>query len=285
MQKGSILLAAAALVAIGCTAEKKAASDSTSGQVAQAGSSTPAVVTVHARDYAFDAPNQIPAGVTTFHLVNDGPGLHHMQLVRLDSGKTFADLEQALKKPGAPPGWIVFVGGPNAPDPHGESNATLDLKPGTYALLCMVDMPGGVPHFAKGMVHPLTVTADSSAAVAPAADVDIALQDYSFQLSKPLTAGTHVIALTNSSSQAHEVELVKLAPGKTVQDMLTWISKMQGPPPGSAVGGGAAIAPGEREQFKANLEPGNYALICFIPDIKDGKPHFVHGMVKDITIS
>lgn len=285
MQRSRLLLATAAMLVAGCKAQKQAASASNAAHVEQAGSTAPAVVTVHARDFAFDAPNEIPAGVTTFHLVNDGPGLHHVQLVRLDSGKTMADLEQALKHPGPPPAWIVFIGGPNAPDPHGESNATLDLQPGSYALLCMVDMPGGVPHFAKGMVHPLTVTASSSAAVAPAADVDIALQDYGFSLSKGLTAGTHVIALTNTSAQPHEVELIRLAPGKTAQDMLSWIAKMQGPPPGSALGGGAAIAPGEREQFKATLEPGNYALICFIPDAKDGKPHFVHGMVHEITVS
>ena len=48
----------------------------------------PVSVTIHASDFAFTAPDTISAGVTTFYLVNDGPGLHHALLVRLDSGKT-----------------------------------------------------------------------------------------------------------------------------------------------------------------------------------------------------
>jgi thiosulfate dehydrogenase len=105
---------------------------------------TGSVVTVHASDFAFDGPDQVPAGMITFRMVNDGPGLHHMDIVRIDSGKTTADLMRVLAKPGALQGWVVFVGGPNAPDPHSESNATIDLKAGSYALVCFVDVPGGV---------------------------------------------------------------------------------------------------------------------------------------------
>ena len=35
----------------------------------------------------------------------------------------------------------------------------------------------------------------------------------------------------------------------------------------------------------ADFQPGRYALLCFIPDAKDGKPHFVHGMAKEITVA
>jgi hypothetical protein len=109
------------------------------------------VAVVHAKDFAFDSPDSVTAGWTTFHLVNDGPNLHHAQLVRLDSGKTVADLEAALKTPGQLPRWIVEVGGPNAPDPNGQTNATINLDAGQYAFICFVDMPGRVPHFMKGM--------------------------------------------------------------------------------------------------------------------------------------
>ena len=33
------------------------------------------------------------------------------------------------------------------------------------------------------------------------------------------------------------------------------------------------------------FEPGSYALICFVPDAKDGKPHAMHGMLKTLTVS
>jgi hypothetical protein len=44
------------------------------------------------------------------------------------------------------------------------------------------------------------------------------------------------------------------------------------------------MEPGMTEYFTANFTPGRYGLLCFLPDAKDGKPHFVHGMVQEITV-
>ena len=34
----------------------------------------------------------------------------------------------------------------------------------------------------------------------------------------------------------------------------------------------------------ASFTPGDYTLLCFVPDAKDGKPHIAHGMVKNFTV-
>jgi hypothetical protein len=279
----------AVLVMAACTPKENASvakPDSAAAAATTAPAPAPQVVTIHAKDFAFDAPANISAGVITFKLINDGPNLHHAVIVRLDSGKTVADLEAELAKPATPPTWAVFMGGPNAPDPTRESNATLDLGPGNYVMLCLVDVPGGVPHFAKGMIHPFTVSAAPAGAkaVAPTPDMTVTLSDYAFDLSKPLTAGTHTFEVKNSASQMHEIELVRLAPGKTADQFMGWIAKPAGPPPGSAVGGVAPFV-GTPIYFTADITPGNYVLICFVPDAKDGKPHFMHGMMKTITVS
>ena len=53
-----------------------------------------------------------------------------------------------------------------------------------------------------------------------------------------------------------------------------------GAPPGRV-----ARPPRELRGFTTvDLEPGEYALICFIPDDKDGKPHVAHGMISQITV-
>src|SRR5262249_24383404 len=54
-------------------------------------STQPNVVTITAHDFALDAPDQIPAGLTTINLVNKGPSLHHIQQIKLDQGKTTDD--------------------------------------------------------------------------------------------------------------------------------------------------------------------------------------------------
>lgn len=295
MSKPLSTLTLAALVALAACSPK----DSTridSAEVAQAGAGGAAAsrgsfdpathtATVYAKDFSFEAPDSIPAGLTTFHLINEGPALHHVQLARLDSGKTVADLEAVMKNPGPPPTWLVPVGGPNAPDPGGTFDASADLKEGNYVILCLVDIPDHIAHAMKGMVRPLTVTAASGTpAPAPTADLTITLADYNFLMSGPLTAGKHTIRVVNKGPQPHEIEIIRLAPGKTAKDFGDWLQTMQGPPPANAVGGIAATIPGTTNYASVDLTPGNYVFLCFVPDAKDGKTHIEHGMIKEVTI-
>ena len=251
-------------------------------------SSSPAktrVVTVTGEDFKFDAPDIIPAGVTEFRFVNKGPSIHHMQILKLTGGKTFDDLRAALANPGPPPVWMKMLGGPNAPAPGTESNATLRLEPGNYAIICFVDL-GGPPHFTKGMMRALKVVSDKSAGgPKPKADITTSLFDYNFKFSSPIHAGAHTIRVHNTGKQAHEVEVIQLAPGKSVADFVAWLADAKGPPPAKPIGGIAAIEPGASQFFKADFAPGNYALVCFVPDAKDGKPHYVHGMTKQFSVN
>ncbi|MFL5385941.1 MAG: hypothetical protein ACJ8GN_25780 [Longimicrobiaceae bacterium] len=277
--KAAGLVAAAAVAAAACGRAEAA-------PAVQALAAPPRVVTVVARDFAFQAPDEVQAGLVTIQLQNRGTNLHHMAIMKLDDGKTLQDLFAAFQAGGAPPAWAHDVGGPNAPDPGSDANATMFLEPGNYALLCFVDMPDHVPHVMKGMAKPLRVTP----AVVPAAaraitgDVTMTLSDYTFTLSKPITRGVHTIRVENPAAQSHEVELVKLAPGKTLQDLMAWIANPQGPPPGNAIGGIAGMQHGVVQSFTYDFGPGTYGLICFLPG-PDGKPHFMHGMMQEFTVS
>lgn len=289
---------AATAILAACSAKDAAKTDTTTPAQAAApatpasmGSFDPAthVAVVHAKDFSFDAPDSVTAGWTTFHFVNDGPALHHAQLVRLDSGKTAAELPAALdaafKAHAAPPKWMVEVGGPNAADPGTSTDATMNLEPGQYAFLCFVDIPDHVMHFTKGMVRGLKVTAGATAAAPePTSDVVVNLSDYAFTVQGALTAGKHTFKLVNKGPQAHEFEIIRLAPGKTTKDMIAFFTKMDGPPPGNALGGVAGFMSGTTAYTTVDLTPGNYLLICFVPDAKDGKTHFEHGMTKEFTV-
>lgn len=257
--------------------------------VSNATASAPAakarVIRVSGEDFKFDAPDVIPAGLTDFRFLNKGPALHHMSILKLQGGKTVDDLRAALANPGPPPAWVKEVGGPNAAAPGVESNATVMLEPGNYALICFIDL-GGPPHFMKGMLRGLRVVpATGPVAPKPKADVTVTLFDYNFKLSSPIRAGLRTIRVSNAGAQHHEVELVQLPPGVSAADFMKWIAKMEGPPPGKPLGGVSGIEAGGSGYFTADFTPGNYALICFLPDTKDGKPHFAHGMVQQITVN
>ena len=276
---GMLALAAAACTAGESKEQDHTATTTTEGVVNQ--------VSIRTRDYAFyEMPDTILAGATHIRLTNDGPDLHHVWLVRLEEGKTVADLMEAMKNAkGGLPAWAVDVGGPNTPVPGESSSAVLDLEVGNYAAICVIPAKDGVPHVMKGMVRPLTVVANRNAAKLPAPDVILTLNDYSFEFDKPLTAGKHTIRLENAAQQSHEAVLDQIAPGKTVHDVLKWLEKPQGPPPGKPLGGTTGFAQGEVNVITYDFAPGNYGLICFVPDAKDGKPHFVHGMVKEFTVT
>lgn len=248
----------------------------------------PNVVSIMASDFSFAAPDTIPAGMTEFHLMATA-GLHHATIVRLEEGKTFADFTaamQAMKPSDPPPAWVTWVGGPNPPAPGDTTIVTHDLTPGLYALICVVDVPDRIPHVAKGMMKPLVVAPATSPtmAPAPASDVNLTLVDYGFEVSPALTAGQHTLKVTNTAQQPHEFFLAKLDSGKTMADLGAWAMTFAGPMPARALGGLATMAPGATAYVRVQLTPGTYALLCFVPDAKDGKPHLEHGMVREFTI-
>ena len=155
------------------------------------------VVTITATDYAFQAPDTVPAGLTTFKFANQGKEPHHVVLMgaRADAGKTMADLDSAMRMEGPPPAWLTLPGSPGVAIPGDSGNVTTMLEPGQYVLVCYISSPDGQMHAMKGMFRPLVVSAAAAGAAPPEpqADIVITAKDYDFDVSPPLTAGAHTI--------------------------------------------------------------------------------------------
>jgi plastocyanin len=116
---------------------------------------------IRLKDFAFLTAD-LAAGTRTIHVVNDGPQIHEIQLVRLNDGTTSQQFLAGLA-PGAagaagpPPG--VFLGGPGALSTGEGDYWTVTLTPGKYLFLCFVpDAVTGAPHFAMGMVREVIVS-------------------------------------------------------------------------------------------------------------------------------
>lgn len=80
---GLTALAACLLPLAGLTAQKHPADD-------------PAVVEVTTRDFACEAPAEIPSGWITFRLKNTGQQEHFIYLGRLPKGTTFSEYEEEV---------------------------------------------------------------------------------------------------------------------------------------------------------------------------------------------
>ena len=244
----------------------------------------PNVVNVVAKEYQFEMPDTLPAGPTRFHFTDDGNQLHHMTLIKLEQGKTLVDFTKL--PPGPPPTWAVFMGGPNTPTPKGgQDDDVVNLSPGNYAVICLIPGPDGKPHIMDGMAKALTVTPSTQARTMPTSDLTLTLTNYAFTFSSPPTQGPHAIRIVNNGTQEHEAEMFRLEKGKTGEDIANWVSTgMQGPPPGSPLAGISPMSPGKENTLLLTLSAGNYALICFAPDTKDGKPHAAHGMIYNFKV-
>jgi hypothetical protein len=262
-----------------------AGGDSRSADTTSSVAAAPNVVTIMAQDFSFQIPDTIPAGVTTFQLMNHGPNIHHAQLMKFNEGKRLSDFMDAMKAGGPPPAWVVDMGGPNPPAVGATTNSTQTLEPGNYAVVCFVDTPDKVPHITKGMSKEFVVVPSTAPVAAePTADVTMQLVDYAFNLSTPLTPGTHTIRIENAGPQSHEVFIARLDSGKTADDLMKWAQTYQGPPPVTPLGGIAAIHVNGRAFVTAEFTPGDYVLVCFVTDSKDGKPHVAHGMMQTVKV-
>jgi hypothetical protein len=77
-----------------------------------------------------------------------------------------------------------------------------------------------------------------------------------------------------ASKDIHELSIVRLAPGRTQQDVIDWFTH-PGPPPFTGAGGFAAVMPHGGGWLRLDLKPGSYVATCFVPD--DKPPHLPHG--------
>ncbi len=115
-------------------------------------------LTIRMVDFGYAQSAPLTAGKRVLRVVNDGPQMHEMVLVRLAPGKTATDFanwnpETATE---GPPG--SFVGGTVALSPGGEALVETTLEAGAYVLVCYIpDSKDGLPHIAHGMLMPVTV--------------------------------------------------------------------------------------------------------------------------------
>ncbi len=262
------------------------------------------VVALSIAGHTFEAPDTINPGWTTFRFANNGDDIHYAHIVRLDSGRTVPELvaayAEAIRTSGPRPKWVTRFGGPGGAAPGDSSVVTQHLEPGSYVWICPVEDGSGTPHFSKGEFTTFVVRAASTPAAAqaaaPAASAGIRLMDFRFTLEAPLKAGQHTIRVKNAGMEPHDLVMLKLAHGKTLEEVRLFLNperarradrKDQPEVPlaslGTGAGGIAAIRPGMEVFFTTTLTPGEYVLAC-MATAPDGRSHIEHGMIQQIRI-
>lgn len=247
------------------------------------------ILTLIARDHAFEGPTTFSAGRVTIRLENRGQDPHHVQLIKLTQGRTAEDFVAAVTAdPTATPEWGKYAGGPNAVMGDETAEATVDVDPGHYVLICQIPDRQGIPHLLRGMIKPLRVVEDSRKRTRQPnepADSVIRTLDFRYNVQQPLRAGRQRIRVVNRGAQPHEALLVHLNRDATLKDFVAFFEpNAPGLPPGRPVGGMTGLEQDREGTFVVKLTPGHYGLICFFLDPGSGMPHFAKGMVTEFDV-
>ena len=118
--------------------------------------------------------------------------------------------------------------------------------------------------------------------------VSLSATEYAIDAPDTIPAGWTNLRLANRGGEVHYGHMVRLEPGRSVQDLVAayaeairtssgrpkWVHRFGGP-------GGAM--PGDSASVTQLLEPGSYVWICPVED-DSGTPHFAKGEFKPFVI-
>jgi len=242
-------------------------------------------VTVEVSDAGISAPAEMPAGLVAVTVNNSTQAPTGPIFARLNEGVSQEQFMEALmadESGMAAIALVTLLGGAQAG--AGESVRTVfDLKPGNHIALGFGEGPPQLANFT-------VATGSGAAPAAPAAAVNVDLIDFQFTMPEQVKAGAQTWQIENKGEQWHEMAVLKLNEGVTVQDVLAMMmseTPPDGPPPYEEMAFWAPMSAGERAWMDVDLPAGEYTVLCFLPDFASDPPksHLEHGMVRTLTVT
>ena len=110
-------------------------------------------------------------------------------------------------------------------------------------------------------------------------------EDYAFTGPEQIESGWQTVRLINSGHEVHQIQFLGLPQGKTVKDVEQALAGRSPSLPNwvRRHGGVNSVTPDNEASVVINLDPGDYVLLCGIPDAT-GRPHVMRGMVRSFRV-
>lgn len=260
-------------------------------------------IDVTTENMEFMAPDTIPSGWVTWKYHNKSSQPHFILIDDPLDTITVKDFEEELLPPfgegitllyegkneeafaafGKIPEWFggtVWPGGTGLISGGHTAETTLKLDPGYYIMECYIKMVSGMFHTNMGMYKVFIVSDEVSPLQEPKADVTVKISgEEGIVFDPPAKAGTYMFSVNyidqkkHEHFQGHDVNLVKIEEGsdlKVLENWMNWLNLdglIDPVPKGFTFLGGVNDMPaGNTGYFKADLEPGTYALISEVPN-------------------
>ena len=282
LRRGSAVAAsfATVLALAGCSNDSKSSDDKAADTTATTASSDDSggapidnAVTFTTPGMSYEVSGPLQPGVGAITLDNTDDVSHMLVVARMKDGVTVDQIETALNKSEEEAGKLFAEpdGGPplGTPAPVGPGESTtvtsLDLKPGTYGMVCFFTDADGEPHWKMGMVGEFEVSGDK-ATEKPQSDGTINLDDDAITMPDGFN-GSGTFEVTNSGDNPHGFSLASLDQGTKLADFAGAVGQA-GATGGSVdveggvmAGGVDELLPGQSAYLTLDLEPGHYGYI------------------------
>ena len=246
------------------------------------------VLTVVAGDTGLVASPTIEAGLTVLRIVLAGSTRRDLVIRRIPAGT--APEEFARGAAGRSEAWFSqsSFGGPAVPrDSASDASATVDLRPGRYALVSYEVDSAGRPRVNKYFWR--MVTAVATSVLIPARfevpDITVRVRDSRIDVSGSARPGQRTIQVENAGGRAHEIIVGRLKPGKTIADVQRWKRDKGDVAPFVYVGGVTPLGMNVTAQTRLVLQSGTYVVLCPMRNDRARAPDYELGVTATFKVS
>ncbi len=240
-------------------------------------------------DKGLEVPAQVDAGLVNVRLFNRSSGSQHISVLKVDRLDRLPAIVDYLKSGDWNVPWINRMGGPESTPPGGVSSVSMMLEPGRYVIAQLPITPTPAGPLVLGDVEELAVLrqppSDDGTTALPPAAATITLFEWNFDIKGALNAGRRTIRVENNGQFEHQMWIVRLAPGKGLEQAVKWAEHPSGALLFEGIGGTTNLARGKSVNVTVDLLEGDYVLLCgvmFNPLSK--KLHSQHGMAKPFRV-
>ena len=117
----------------------------------------------------------------------------------------------------------------------------------------------------------------------PPRELTVVATEYFFRAPDTVAAGLTRVRLVNEGKELHHMQIVRLSDGHSARELFSltpaqifkhsWVTPVGGPE-----------TTAQSAEVTLRLEPGEYALLCFIPAAGDHLAHYKKGMVRPFVV-
>jgi hypothetical protein len=236
----------------------------------------------------FTIPPSGKGGLTQVVLVNSGKAPHNVQLVLVAHGHTVAEaVKQIAGNSKKTPNWLRAEGGVGTTLGGQTGTAIVNLPKGTYAVVDTSSTGNGPPAYgqttlSKGKTGTVPKYAAHITGLATGKD------KYAWRITGLKVGANPLDFVSKGKSAIHTAVAIKVKGNPSLDTIKKALQSNGGPPPSfiapSQPADTAALDGGKSVATSLTFTRGQYVFFCPLTDRDGGKPHFLEGMIKKVTI-